>query len=165
MWRESRRTALSQQAPRRMGPCFRRDDDRSNHIATNCAAVARMSEATSGIHSPFRSRISRSLSSGAHSRDTLAHAGYLLRAACFRLGGASLSGSLGANAALPDASPPPELWAASSTAKAAEILIAKFRRPLRGDYRTLEQGPAGPFGGRDRIPACPTGKSVKWLAR
>jgi hypothetical protein len=43
-----------------------------------------------------------------------------------------LSGSLGANAALPDASPPPELWAASSTAKAAEILIAKFRCPLRG---------------------------------
>jgi len=55
-----------------------------------------------------------------------------------RFGGASLSGSLGANAALPDASPPPELWAASSTAKAAEIPIAKFRRPLRGDYRTLE---------------------------
>ena len=76
-----------------------------------------------------------------------------------------MSGSLGANAALPDASPPPELWAASSTAKAAEILIAKFRCLLRGDYRTLEQGPAGPFGGRDRIPTCPAGKSVKWLAR
>jgi hypothetical protein len=82
-----------------------------------------------------------------------------------RFGGASLSGSLGANAALPDASPPPELWAASSTAKAAEILIAKFRCSLRGDYRTPEQGPAGPFGGRDRILNCPTGKSKQWLAR
>jgi hypothetical protein len=58
-----------------------------------------------------------------------AHAGYLLHHGenRGRFGGAGLSGSLGANAALPDASPPPELWAASSTAKAAEILIAKFR--------------------------------------
>jgi len=64
-----------------------------------------------------------------------------------RFGSAGLSGSLGANAALPDASPPPELWAASSTAKAAEILIAKFRCSLRGDS-----------GGRDRIPSCPTGR-------
>ena len=38
--------------------------------------VARMSEATSGRREP---RISRSLSSGAHSRDPLAHAGYKRR--------------------------------------------------------------------------------------
>src|SRR5579863_5861273 len=54
-----------------------------------------------------------------------------------RFGGARVSGSLGANAALPFASPPPELWAASSTAKAAEILIARFPRPLRGNCWTL----------------------------
>jgi hypothetical protein len=105
-------------------------------------------------------RISRSLSSGAHSRDPLAHAGYLLRAACFRFGGASLGGSLGANAALPVASPPPELWAASSTAKAAEILIAKFRCSKRGRLSDARTKPAGPFGGLDRIRACPTGKSL-----
>ncbi len=34
-----------------------------------------------------------------------------------RFGGARFSGSLGANAALPDASPPPELWVASSPPK------------------------------------------------